>query len=129
MCRNLCAALALVVASVAPAWSVVDHRGHKVDHRAGSVACLSCHNGTRARSVMTCDNRMCRIYAKHVVEVPYPLDGNRKYPPAKEIRARGLELDNGKISCFTCHDLRNHAPMNLVLPQTDDDLCGVCHTL
>jgi predicted CXXCH cytochrome family protein len=111
---------------------------------AGSIVCLSCHDGTVARDVyagahaMTWSDRSAgdvrpgsaRV-ANHPVGVAYP-DGTSGYHSAAAVVSGGrIRLPDGRIQCTTCHDPHNthRHPGMLVMPNDGSRLCLSCHRL
>lgn len=69
--------------------------------KAPSELCLDCHPDRKAPS-------------EHVVDVIPSMD------------VQSLPLDNGKISCITCHDPHN-SYFESMLRTSPEKLCGICH--
>lgn len=116
--------------AVSPAFSLeyVKHKKFVVDADGLMVDCLSCHNGTKAPAVTNCQNGMCRIYANHIVAVLYPpIDGPEKYAPLTAIYNKGMALENGRITCITCHNLREKHRFQLRVYPERSELCLTCH--
>lgn len=121
---NLCLLMSV------PVETKVEHFGYLVERTATMAQCVSCHNGKQGRAVSQCGNRMCDIYANHVVEVPYPPAGKSgRYAPVEDIAIRGLALADGKIVCSTCHSLASKKEHLLVIDLQGDRLCRACHLL
>lgn len=116
-------------ASAALAGSTVNHFGFAVDDEASMVACIFCHNGKMAKDVSMCtEEKMCVIYAKHVVDVRYPTaSSDGRYAPVEEITRKGLRLVEGKIGCATCHSLTSKNQHLLIIAAEQDQICRSCH--
>jgi len=58
----------------------------------------------------------------------YPPRGKEaQYAPTTVIQARGIKLENGHVTCNSCHDLRNASLNHLVMENTGSKLCLTCH--
>jgi len=109
----------------------VQHYGYPVSTECSMTECVSCHNGRRGRDVSKCtSNRMCVIYGKHIVGVPYPPPGKeRSYAPVEELGFYGMELPDNKLACASCHSLTSAKEHLLLVETTADKLCRVCHRM
>ncbi|MBI5440400.1 MAG: hypothetical protein HY900_04215 [Deltaproteobacteria bacterium] len=105
----------------------VPHGLTEADPDGSARYCLSCHDGSRAIKVFDCQAlAMCHIYDRHMVDVTYPpAGGGDAYATLEAVKAKGLRFANDKITCYTCHDLRNPEGVHLVSPYLE--LCKLCH--
>lgn len=118
----------ILVASQALSLEYVSHKTYVVDADGVMVDCLSCHNGTKAPAVSNCDRGMCRIYANHIVAVPYPpVDRETQFAPLESLYAKGMMLENGRLTCVTCHDLREKSRFQVRVYPERSELCLTCH--
>ncbi len=102
----------------------VDHHGLKVDNNSGHFECLSCHDGAFAHSVAFCTEN-CDGNFVHPVDRKYPPRGKeREYASIGELNGRGIKLLNNRVSCISCHDLKNNAKNH---PVKVNRLCLSCH--
>ncbi len=103
----------------------VNHHGFRTDPFGSASECISCHDGSMAHNVALCTTE-CSAGGSHSIGKPYPpLTGRRRYASLADIRARGIRLVHGKISCISCHNLNNPAKGHLV--SEPRRLCTVCH--
>ena len=49
------------------------------------------------------------------------------YAPVGSLQGKGIRLFNGKLSCVSCHDLKNSTKYNLVMDNSSSALCFSCH--
>ena len=92
----------------------VTHQGEKVNVN-DIGACLQCHEDMGDHS--------------HPVMIPYPPKNKKKeYPPVSEVTKAGIKLQDGKITCITCHDLNNPEPYHPLQGMIGTSkLCLACH--
>lgn len=89
--------------------------------------CLSCHSEGSTHPVAICLDDHCLYTNDHSMMHRYPPPGKETdYAPAAEVLAAGCVLEDGKITCLSCHDLTQPAPH---LIRDGDQLCGICHRL
>lgn len=89
--------------------------------------CIACHSEGTTHPVAICLDDHCLYTNDHSLMHRYPPLGKElEYAPAAEIIAAGCILEDGKITCLSCHDLTQPAPH---LIRTGDQLCGICHRL
>ncbi|OGT98150.1 MAG: hypothetical protein A2079_03510 [Geobacteraceae bacterium GWC2_48_7] len=87
--------------------------------------CLECHNIKMGKPVSICIGDDCLYSKNHSVMRHYPPIGKEKdYAPASEIESAGSFLEEGKITCLSCHDLTKPPPH---LIREGDKLCLICH--
>jgi len=126
----LLAMAGLVVVGAAPVQPVeVVHYKLLVDSE-DAEKCVSCHYGEEDSKAGTCGNN-CLIDpgSSHPVTKKYPPRGKEKeYIPIKQLRETGLiKLQDGMITCISCHDLTNHIPYHTVVEDRGTTLCKLCH--
>ncbi len=103
------------------------HHGVAVEEDATARDCLSCHDGASADNVSYCTVR-CGFRSSHSVEKHYPPFGKEnQYAPAALLRAKGIKLVNGNVTCVSCHNLRNSDRYHLVMDNSRSQLCLACH--
>ena len=115
----------LSVASPAITDKVV-HHGNTVDAEGIAESCISCHDGSIAGNISFCTVK-CDFSTPHAIMKKYPPAGKSAfYAPVAEARAKGVRIVNGKVTCISCHNLKNEGRYHLV----QDDrgkLCAICH--
>lgn len=105
----------------------IDHDGVKVEADGPVRDCLSCHDGALADAVSSCSVR-CDFSTGHSLMKDYPPRGKEAlYSPAAVVTAKGIKLVNGKVTCISCHNLRNPSRNHLVMDNTGSKLCLTCH--
>lgn len=106
---------------------VVSHHSTMVEANGPVQDCISCHDGSAAKHVSFCTVR-CDFSGGHSVLKRYPPAGKAAhYAPAAAVRARGVKLENGMVTCISCHDLRNTSRDHLIMDNAGSRLCLVCH--
>ncbi len=50
-----------------------------------------------------------------------------KYAPAALLPSRGIKLQNGKVTCLSCHDITNPESNHLIRVKFGGSLCKNCH--
>jgi len=112
----ICCCMILCFDSSALLAEEIDHHGKKVYVHDGA-ACLQCHEDMKDHS--------------HPNITPYPplnMENEKKYPPVEELAKAGLTIQNGRITCITCHDISNPEPYHPVRGmEGKSKLCLVCH--
>lgn len=89
--------------------------------------CLACHAEGSTHPVAICLDDHCLYTNDHSLMHPYPPAGKETdYVPTAQILAAGCVLEEGKITCLSCHDLTHPAPH---LIRDGDELCAICHRL
>ena len=87
--------------------------------------CLKCHNKGTGPPVVICLGDNCLYSKTHSLMHQYPPPGKeRYYAPRSEIEKAGCILENGKITCLSCHDLTKPPPHVI---KDGDALCVLCH--
>ena len=105
----------------------VQHHGKTISSDSTSTECLACHDGVSARAVSYCTVKCDFRSSSHAIEKHYPPRRNRdSYAPVADVTAKGVKLLNGKVTCISCHDLKNPAPRHLVVNSVKE-LCQICH--
>ncbi len=103
------------------------HHGVAVEEDATSRECLACHDGASANNVSFCTVR-CGFDTSHSVEKHYPPIGKAHlYAPAALLRANGIKLINGNVTCVSCHNLKKNDRYHLVMDNSHSQLCLTCH--
>jgi hypothetical protein len=88
--------------------------------------CMKCHDKNTKRPVTICLGDNCLYSGDHSLKHRYPPIGKEKdYAPVSEIEKAGCFLENGTITCLSCHDLTKPPPH---LIKDGDQLCLICHT-
>lgn len=140
-------ALRIALTIAVPLWAPAHSRAAEHPPVPGSASmtseqCVECHNGNVALAVRTRDARAGFVLAAddsaiarerrsgHPTGVDYDQaqarPGSRLRPPAALDPA--IRLEDGKVGCPTCHDLRSSRSASLVTPARGG-LCAGCHDL
>lgn len=83
--------------------------------------CLECHN----TKIVPCLGKDCMYTNNHPLMHTYPPEGKeRRYASISEIQQAGCVLEDGKITCLSCHDLTKPPPRTI---RAGDQLCLICH--
>lgn len=105
----------------------VPHHGMAVEVRGPSEECLGCHDGMIARNVHFCTVN-CSFKTSHSLFRKYPPSGKEDaFRPATDLKAEGIELVDGMVSCISCHNLKNPERFHLVMDNSGSRLCFACH--
>ncbi len=105
----------------------ISHYGRMVEADAPARYCIGCHDGTAASNIPFCSVR-CAVNDSHSAEKRYPPAGKeRLYAPLATVQAKGLKVVDGKITCISCHNLRNKDRYHLVMDNANSRLCLTCH--
>lgn len=88
--------------------------------------CLACHSGASStRPVSICLTDHCIYKNEHPVLRCYPTSGKElEFATVAEIKQAGCVLQDGKITCLSCHNLTRPIPR---LIRNGDQLCYICH--
>jgi len=105
----------------------IKHHELMVDADSPAKGCLACHDGATAKYVSTCKVR-CDLTEGHSLLRRYPPKGKKdQFLPVSAIKAKGIKLEKRRVTCISCHDLRNPAPRHLVMSNNNSKLCLSCH--
>ncbi|MFQ5413556.1 MAG: cytochrome c3 family protein [Phycisphaerae bacterium] len=112
---------------------------------AGSLACLSCHDGSTAIDayggmqgkmlIQARSGGRTRIGAEHDLNTDHPVgvrypENRRGFKPVVQVLAAGeVVLPNGYVECISCHDVHNQygGAFFLVKSNARSGLCLSCH--
>ncbi|GFO55793.1 hypothetical protein GMSM_28000 [Geomonas sp. Red276] len=87
--------------------------------------CLQCHDGITGRLITLCLGDQCLYLQNHSILHPYPpVRRAAEYASRAEIEAAGCMLEDGKVTCLSCHNLTKPPPH---LIRDGDELCYICH--
>jgi hypothetical protein len=121
----------LLVITVLTSGAVLSLCGNNSFHQryAGNILtmgeCLNCHGGLMGKTITLCTGKECLYTKNHSIMHPYPPVGKtREYASVSEITQAGCLLENGKITCQSCHDLTKPPPHTI---QEGSNLCTICH--
>ena len=103
--------------------------------------CLGCHDGTIAPNIISQDLRT--IWGNFGGEMPKGFCLERGHPVGIDyqtalLRSKGrlkqpslfdaaVRLENGQVSCTSCHDPNSQLPKKLVMQNSGSRLCFSCH--
>ncbi len=105
----------------------VQHHGLKADANGTLSYCISCHDGSVAHNVSFCTVQ-CSAATSHSVLKHYPPLGKESFfASAATVKAKGIKLPNGKVSCISCHNIRVPAKNHLAIDNRGGRLCLTCH--
>lgn len=97
----------------------IGHHDVTADPDSTARECLSCHDGMIGP---------CNFKGPHSQLPAYPPAGKEhEYAPAASLAAAGIRLEDGKLTCITCHDLRNTGARHLIKAGQGSGICGMCH--
>lgn len=114
------------VASALPA-EEVRHHGISVEADGTLVQCVSCHDGSAAHNVSFCTSQ-CSAATSHSVLKNYPPAGRQaSFAPLAVVKSKGIKFDQGRVTCISCHNLRNPSKNHLVMENRGSSLCLTCH--
>lgn len=108
------------LASVRP--EMLEHHGMTADSEGSADYCLACHDGKTAKRASTINS--------HKFLIKYPPAGKEKnYATQQAALAAGVRLENGMVTCISCHDLRNPLKYHYAIDTTPfaKKLCYACH--
>jgi predicted CXXCH cytochrome family protein len=104
----------------------VNHHGNAVETEGTAESCIACHDGSVAGNTAFCTVK-CDFSTPHSIRKKYPPSGKEaSYAPVGAVKAKGIRIVNGMVTCISCHDLKNRVVDHLIL---DDKgrLCAICH--
>lgn len=105
----------------------VQHHGVTADADGALTQCISCHDGSVGEHVSFCTVQ-CDFKTPHSVLKDYPpRDRELSFAPIPAAKAKGIKFINGKVTCVSCHNLRNPAKNHLVMDNRGSRLCLTCH--
>lgn len=97
----------------------ISHHGMTVQSDSASRECLACHDGMIGK---------CNFQGPHSGMTAYPPRGKEhEYASVASLQVAGIRLENGKMMCISCHNLRNNGRYHLIKARQGNDICGVCH--
>lgn len=103
----------------------IDHHGVLAESEGSAKDCIACHDPSLAGSASYCTAK-CGLVTSHSIDVDYPPANNRElYASSEEVTAKGIRLISGKVSCISCHNLKN--PERFHLAADSRQLCIICH--
>ncbi len=103
----------------------ISHHGSMVDSEGSPQLCLSCHDESLAGNITFCTVK-CTVLSSHSILKDYPPAKNSDlYAPVDMVAAQGIKIVNGKVTCISCHDLKNPRKFHLVVEHPE--LCVICH--
>ena len=110
-----------------PAAEVIPHHGNDVESEGRAEDCLMCHDGFVASSASPCTVQ-CDFRGSHSILKFYPPAGKELlYAPLDSLLAMGMKLENGKVTCISCHNLHNPGRYHLWIDNSESRLCSTCH--
>ena len=87
--------------------------------------CLRCHDIGSKKPIAVCLGDNCLYSKSHSLMHEYPpFAKQHEYAPLSEVERAGCIIENGKMTCLSCHDLTKPAPH---LIRSGDKLCLICH--
>lgn len=101
----------------------------QADSEGSADHCLSCHDGSGGKKVRVCTTN-CTINS-HKFLVKYPPPGREKeFAPLHEVQTAGIKLENGMVTCISCHDLKNQQKYHFAIDTGSfaQKVCYACHT-
>jgi len=107
---------------------LIDHHNTQADSEGSADYCLTCHNASGGGQIRMCST-ICTITA-HKFLVQYPPPGREKeFATTSSVLAAGIKLENGMITCISCHDLHNPSKYHFAIDKQGfaQKLCLSCH--
>jgi predicted CXXCH cytochrome family protein len=97
----------------------ISHQRVTADPDSPARECLACHDGTVGK---------CNFQGPHSKLPVYPPRGKeREYASVASLKTSGIRLENGRLTCISCHDLRNSGARHLIKAGQGNTICGRCH--
>ena len=125
--RNIILLLIIALTSAA-ALSLCGTNTFHLKYAAGILTmdeCLDCHGGLMGKAVTICTGNECLYTKNHSIMSPYPpINKVREFAPESELKKAGVNFENGKITCLSCHNLTKPPP-HIIMEA--DKLCTLCH--
>lgn len=105
----------------------IAHHGMTVENSESPYDCIACHDGLVAPEAHFCTVE-CGFGSSHSIFKEYPPRSKEdSYAPAESLQKKGIRLFKGKVSCASCHDLRNQSKDHLIMDNGGSALCFSCH--
>jgi len=105
----------------------IEHHGVTVEAEADARDCISCHDGSLGHNVSFCTVQ-CGFKTSHSILKEYPPRGKeRLFAPVAAVKAKGIKFIDGKVTCISCHNLKNPNEHHLVMDNSGSRLCLACH--
>ncbi len=105
----------------------IAHHGMIVENSGNPYDCIACHDGLVASEAHFCTVE-CGFGSSHSISKVYPPRFKEdSYAPVESLRENGIRLFNGKVSCASCHDLKNPTKDHLIMDNGGSALCFSCH--
>lgn len=105
------------------------YNGFQVNNKGGVLECLTCHDGSIATARSFCLGESCSHSSNiHPVNVPCPPAEKRNmFNNPDMVKAAGIKLVHGLVTCVSCHNLANPKIPHLVIENDHSKLCLTCH--
>lgn len=117
--------LVFAVPSIVAAASV-EHHGISADPD-NSQECIGCHDGTVGNKASVCTTK-CSALTAHPVFTPHDAGNARtRLQPRSLAASRGIRFEDGRVTCISCHDIRNSRENHLIMDNSGSSLCLACH--
>lgn len=133
---------ALVALYASPALPFENHGNIKGEMLRGSRFCLTCHDGTIGRNILS---QVFSQGGNFQGDMPGDFCLDRGHPVAVDylpasLKSRGrlkhpsrldpaVKLENGQVGCTSCHDSNSQLRAKLVMSNSGSRLCFSCHNL
>ncbi len=108
----------------------LSHHGKTVNSEGSAADCLTCHDGSNQfqRKGMISPARS----HKFLIKYPPPVSSRGiTFKPLREVLSAGMKLENGMVTCISCHDLSNQEKNHLAFETNTtgfaQKLCYMCH--
>jgi predicted CXXCH cytochrome family protein len=110
-----------------PRTEIIPHHGLEVEADGTADDCLGCHDGFVARNASFCTVK-CDFRGSHPILKRYPpLGKESSFVPLEVLAAKAVKLEQGQITCISCHNLHNSSRYHLSIDNAGDKLCYACH--